>query len=108
MNRCNFVIHPTCAEGSPGSVIECMNQGLIPIVSREAAIDVDGFGILLDQCSIEEIVRVVRDVSQRPPEWCEDMSARTRDVAIAQFSETAFHRNMSEAIQHIVDWRRQK
>ena len=102
MDICNFVIHPTCAEGQPGSVIECMHHGLIPIVSREAHIDTDNYGITLNNCSIDEIVSVVRDLSQRSPEWCEEMSRRTRKAAVTEFSETVFLRNLRNAIQCMI------
>jgi glycosyltransferase involved in cell wall biosynthesis len=102
IDTCAFIIHPSCAEGQPGSVIDCMHQGLIPVVSRETGIDVDDFGIELKSCSVEEIIKIVRDLSQRSSEWCEEMSRRTRKAAIAKFSEKVFLHNMKEAIQHII------
>lgn len=102
VDKCAFVIHPSCAEGQPGSVVECMHQGLIPVVSQETTIDTDDFGITLDTCSIEEIVEVIQDLSQRSPEWCEEMSRRTRKAAVTEFSEAAFLRNMRDAIQCVI------
>jgi len=102
VDTCNFVIHPSCAEGQPGSTIECMHQGLIPVVSRENNIDTNDYGITLDTCDIAEIARVVSDLSQRPPEWCEEMSRRVRRVALSHFSEAAFLRNMRDAIQRVI------
>ena len=102
---CDFAIHPSCAEGQPGSVVECMHQGLIPVVSRETNIDTDEFGITLMDCSIEEIGKVVNNLSQRSPEWCEAMSRRTRKAALAEFSEDAFLRNMKAAIERIISER---
>jgi len=84
MNRCNCVILPSCAEGSCGGVIECMNQGLIPIVSRGATIDVDGFGVMLRNDSVEEIVRVVREVMEKPAKWHREHSIITRQAVICK------------------------
>ncbi len=102
VDTCNFAIYPSCAEGQPGSVVECIHQGVIPIVSRETNIDTNSYGITLNSCSIEEIVEVIRDLSQRPAEWHEEMSRRTRKAALARFSEAAFLRNMKAAIECII------
>jgi len=107
VDTCNFVILPSCAEGQPGSVVDCMHQGLIPVVSRESNIETSDYGVTLANCSIDEIIRVVSDLSQRPPEWCEQMSRRTRKIALADFSEVAFLRNMKYAIQNIINYKGQ-
>jgi len=102
MDRCNCVILPSCAEGSPGGVIECMNQGLIPIVSRGANVDVADFGIILQTDSVEEIVRVVRRVVAQPPQWHRRQSMETKQVVLRNFSEEAFCANMRVAIENII------
>jgi hypothetical protein len=82
--------------------VECMHQGLIPVVSRETTIDTSDYGVTLATSSIDEIIRVVSDLSQRPPEWCEQMSQRVRRVALSDFSEAAFLRNMKAAIECVM------
>lgn len=102
VNRCNYVISASCAEGQPGAVVECMHQGLIPVLSRETNIDTNEFGITLKTCSIEEIAELVNRLSQRPTEWCQEMSRRTRHAALTDFSESAFLLNMKRAIQRVI------
>jgi glycosyltransferase involved in cell wall biosynthesis len=102
INRCNFVILPSCSEGQPGSVVECMHKGLIPIVSREANIDTDDFGITLDNCSVETILRVVEEVSAKSPEWCRERSLRTRNTARQNYTTEKFLQNMKDAIEYII------
>lgn len=102
VDKCGFLIYPSCADGSPGAVVECMHQGLIPVLSRETGIGTGDYGITLDTCSIDEIVKLVRDLSRRPPRWCEQMSQGTRKVAVTEFSKTAFLGNMKNAIQAVI------
>lgn len=102
VNRCNFAIHPSCSDGCPRSVVECMNQGLIPVVSRESFIDTDDYGVVLSTCAIEEIIEVVLELSHRPAEWCQEMSQRARRAAVTKFSVPAYSQNMKDAIQYIV------
>ena len=103
MDRCNCVILPSCAEGSPGGVIECMNQGLIPIVSRGANVDVGDFGIMLQTDSIDEIVRVVHQVMAQSPQWHRERSMRTKQAVLRDFSEQAFCTNLRTAIENVTN-----
>ncbi len=66
MDKCAFTILPSCSEGSPGSVVECMQQGLVPIVSNEAHIDVADFGITLNKTNVETIKAAVEKSSEIP------------------------------------------
>jgi hypothetical protein len=105
LNRCNFLIYPSCSEGQPSPVIECMHKGLIPILSRESNIDTGEFGITLDTCSVEEILRVVQHVSRMSPEWCRERSLRTRGAATKHYTAEKFLENMKNAIRYIRDHR---
>lgn len=102
-DKCAFLIYPTCADGSPGAVIECMHQGIIPVLSREAAIDIGDYGVMLNDCSIKEVAKIVGDLSQRSAEWCQEMSRRTRKAALSGFSEENFLKNMKKAIRSAVE-----
>ncbi|MDK2831285.1 MAG: hypothetical protein PWQ75_1037 [Methanolobus sp.] len=101
IDKCNFIIFPSCSEGSAGSVVECMNQGLIPIVSRETRIDVSRFGVFLNECTIQEIKDKIEYVSALPASELREKSLLTRKVALNEYSEEAFIRNMKACIQKI-------
>jgi hypothetical protein len=102
MNTSNFVISPTCAEGQPGSIIECMAHGLIPILSKEANIDTKDFGIMLKENSIDEIKRVVGEVSQRSPEWYQVHADLTMKEVQNFYSPEYFLESMKNAIFSII------
>jgi len=68
--RCNWVILPTCAEGQPGSVIECMAYGLIPILPDAANIDLEDWGVRLPDADVGTIRSIVEQASQMPAEEC--------------------------------------
>ena len=105
MNTCNYVILPSCSEGQAHSVVECMNHGLIPVVSQACGLDVDDYGVLLDPCTIEEITRVVLRLSSLSPAQCKTMSVKARRAAVSDFSEHAFTKNIKNAIQDIIVYR---
>jgi glycosyltransferase involved in cell wall biosynthesis len=90
VKKCAYVIHPTCSDGQPGSVVQCMYSGLIPLVTREAGIDTEDFGITFADDNIEEIERVILEVSELPETWHREHSIRTRKVSEEKYSEEAF------------------
>jgi glycosyltransferase involved in cell wall biosynthesis len=76
-DRCLALIYPSCSEGGGGSVITCMQAGLIPLVSYESSVDVEDFGVILPGSSTEDIIQAVRAVSLLPVEECR---SRARDA----------------------------
>jgi glycosyltransferase involved in cell wall biosynthesis len=90
VKKCAFVIHPTCSEGQPGSVVQCMYSGLIPLVTKETGIDTEDFGITFEGDGLEEIERVILEVSRQPESWHRERSIRTRKVSEKKYSEDAF------------------
>ncbi len=65
-STCIGLVYPTASEGGGGSAISCMHMGLIPILSYEASVDTEAFGVILRENSIDEIRRVVSDLSGLP------------------------------------------
>lgn len=62
------LVYPSCSEGQAGSVVLTMHAGLIPIVSHESGVDVDDFGVILKENTVEEIKKTVREISALPTE----------------------------------------
>lgn len=105
VGKCNFVILPSCGEGQPGSVLDCMQYGLIPVVSKESNIDTADFGVTFEQCTVEEIAAVVQDLASRPLEWQRDKAACTREVTLTQYSRDTFYQNFRCSILQLLDER---
>jgi len=57
------LIYPSCAEGQAGSVVTCMQAGLIPVISYESGVDVHDYGIILADCSVDTIIQSIRKIS---------------------------------------------
>jgi len=64
--NCIGLIYPSCSEGGGGSALTCMHAGLIPIVTYETSIDVDDFGVVLRESTVEEIKSTIKDLSALP------------------------------------------
>ena len=59
-------IFTSCSESGAASVLETMVGGVLPIVTYEASVDVEDYGIFLKNSSIEEIKDGVRIVAAMP------------------------------------------
>ena len=68
LDNCLGIVYPSCAEGGGGSVIGCMQGGVIPVASYESSVDIADNGIVLRESSLvemrEEVVRL-SDLSSR-------------------------------------------
>lgn len=102
MRTCDFCILPSCSEGQSQSVVESMNQGLIPVVSRSAGVDVGDFGEWIDPCTIERIREIVQELANWPVDRCRTMSLKARDAVRGDYSEESFSANLQAALEALL------
>jgi len=102
MQKCCYVISASSGEGQPHSVIECMAYGLIPVVSVPNGIDVEDFGVMIEPCAIDHVSGLVATLANWDPERCLALSTHVRDVVAEKYSEAAFTRNVTAAIESIL------
>ena len=96
--RCAWVISATCSEGQPGSVLECMAHGLVPILPDEANIDVTDSGIRLDSCEPVAIRAAVLRAASLPEQDYMALRSRTMMEVQAKYSPTTFRTALKDAI----------
>lgn len=99
MQRCAFCILPSCSEGQSQSVLEAMNQGLIPLVSPQSGLDVQDFGVLIEPVTVDAICSLVHAVSTYSPDRCRELSALARQAALTTYSQEAFLQNFQAALE---------
>lgn len=73
-NSCVGLIYPSCAEGQAGAVINCLQAGMLPIISKESGVDVGDYGFILQENSISEIRNIATRVSHLPEDTIKQMS----------------------------------
>lgn len=102
-NSCVGLIYPSCAEGGGGGVIACMHAGLVPVLSYESSVDVEDFGVILKNCSVDEIKNTIRDVSDLPVEKLKDMARRTWKFARTHHIREKFAEEYRKTIIKIIN-----
>jgi glycosyltransferase involved in cell wall biosynthesis len=105
MDKCDFVVLPSCSEGSPGSVVDCMQHGLIPLVSHESGLDVKGYGRVLKTSSLTNLEKAINELSSAAESDLLVMSRNARRAALEDFSPAAFESNLKRYIKQIAESR---
>jgi len=99
--KCNVAIMPSCSEGSPGSIVESMIQGLIPIVSHESHIDVDDFGVLLKDNTVETIRETLINTSVLPIKELRKRSLAAQKTALSRHSKKSYEKSLLSVMRRI-------
>lgn len=105
---CLGTVYPSCSEGGGGSVITCLHAGLLPVVSREASVDVDeSFGTVLPESSVGAVQAAVRELAARPTETLAAMARRGWEHARRHHTRERFAAAYAEFARRLVDgsWR---
>ena len=86
------VIFASCAEGGGGSVILGMHAGLIPIVNKESSVDVEDFGILMPESTVETIKHSIMQLASLPIEELKTKAMSAWNYARAHHTREKFAR----------------
>jgi hypothetical protein len=79
-----------------------MHAGLVPIVSYESRVDVHDFGVILRDCSIEEIRNAIRRISDLPTQELKQMARKTWEFARANHTGETFANEYRKVISTIM------
>jgi len=102
IEKCAFIVSPSCSEGQAGSVVHGMNAGLIPLVTRETGVDVDEFGMTFVDDGIEEIEKLILQSASMPESELRERCRKTRAVAEVRHSEAAFMARWREILREVL------
>jgi len=60
-----FVIYPSASEGNSPAVITCMaNGGLIPLVTKNTDVDLNGYGLLINDLNVGAVIDAINQSQQ--------------------------------------------
>jgi glycosyltransferase involved in cell wall biosynthesis len=101
-NRCIGLIYPSCSEGQSGGVVTCLHAGLIPILSYESGVDVDDFGFILKDCSIENIKESIRMIASLSAQELKERARRAWEFARANHTREKFAEEYRKVVARIM------
>ncbi|MBP2655276.1 MAG: glycosyl transferase group 1 [Firmicutes bacterium] len=101
VQKCAYVIAPSCSEGISGSVLSAMSAGLIPLISRECGLEKCDAHIF-DNCSINTIAETVADFSCKDPNWIRAETFRALDTIHRRYSPCAYLLSIRAALEKLL------
>jgi len=99
--NCIGTIYPSCSEGGGGSVINCLHAGLIPIISYQSSVDINNFGFLLESCSVSDIKKAIKHVSNLSLGQLKQKSRETWDFARSHHTREKFAEEYKKFVLNI-------
>ncbi len=103
IKKCNYIIQPSAHEGMPGGVLDCMQYGLIPIVTPECNIDTKNFGFTLNSFQIEDINTIIQKILLETNENLLNRSKLSREEILKNYTEQIFLKDIKKHINSIVN-----
>jgi glycosyltransferase involved in cell wall biosynthesis len=97
------IIAPSATELGCGSVIAGMMNGLIPIVSEGADIDVSGFGVELGEDTVRCVRNAVVSLAESPAVDLAAFSEAARDASLERYGQERFLKTFRAAICDALD-----
>lgn len=98
-----FVIFPSCSEGGGSSVITCMAAGLIPIVTKEASVEIGDFGFLIDSSDVSSVVSAMRKAGSLNNEELIIRSEKAVMYAREKHSYEAYEQALRKSILEVIN-----
>ena len=103
INTCAFSIFPSCSEGEPGSVINTMYCGLIPVVPDTAGLQIKNFGIRIEDLSVEQIKQAIVSCARMDVNEVKERSLHCAKDTAETHSIEAYASKLKEALTDILN-----
>jgi glycosyltransferase involved in cell wall biosynthesis len=97
------VLFPSCSEGGGGAVISCMHAGLLPVVTRQASVDVEDFGVLIEADTVEGVRQAALDVARMAEPELRDRSRRGWEHVRRHHTREAFEARYRQVAHRLLD-----
>jgi glycosyltransferase involved in cell wall biosynthesis len=102
LDDCVALVYPSCSEGQAGAVVTCLHAGIIPVVSAESGVDVDGFGLVLPSCSVSDIQASVRTIAELSAPELRNWAQHAWETARAVYTRERYATRYREILEAIL------
>jgi len=101
--KCCFAIFPSCSEGGTPSILNVMgNGGLIPIITKECSIDINGFGFIIKTIDIEYISALIDKVLKLNSSKLKELSIQSGKFTNSYHLITNYKKELSKCLLSIL------
>lgn len=103
LQKCCFVILPSCSEVIPTSVINIAgNGGLIPILTKPASINADNLCIMAEEPNVRSIEQAIEQAKNISIDKLKDMSFKIGEKINSEYTLNNFVENFRKIIKKIL------
>jgi glycosyltransferase involved in cell wall biosynthesis len=99
--QCAFYISPTCAEGMQGGALNAMASGMIPVLHRQAGIDLPPGGIEIEENTVEHVAKAVEAALSIPEKKLPALSVNCEEMIQRSYTPAAFASRWREIIKTV-------
>lgn len=100
IDRCAYSLLFSCSEGSPGSVIESMEQGLIPVITKTSHLDIGSAGYVIDDVEDETISKMIEQAAGHSPKKVHSLARTSRNLITKKHRPEHFRRELKNILLH--------
>lgn len=102
VDKCAASILLSCSEGSPGSVIESMHQGLLPIVTKDSHIDVGDCGITIKKLSFSTLDKAVQKIVKMNANELKQLSKKSYTLMFKEYTVEKYEDKLKNIIRSVI------
>ncbi len=93
--KCGFVIMPSASEGTATSIITAMGLGaMIPIVTKECGVDIEDFGILIKDLTVEAVKESILKILELDDKEYENRCKKAQLNAYEKYTIDKYEKQM--------------
>jgi len=102
MKKTLFTVHAPHNSGIGTAFMGSMLLGLVPVGYVDLEGDLD-FAVLSSSWRIDDLIKVIKEASNKSPEWCKEAANKTIEYSKANWSVESFRRKFNEMIRTVDD-----
>lgn len=102
LERCSFILAPTCSEGQMTSLILGIGNGLLPLATKESGVDLPE-ELILKENSIFYLKNKIREVYSMKSDIYEEIIKKLQKKIKKQNSLDAFQKNFDKNLKYILE-----
>jgi glycosyltransferase involved in cell wall biosynthesis len=99
--RCSFGILASCSEGSPGSVAQMLQFGLIPVLTRESGFELPDAGLTIQEAHPEDVRELLLEACAWRGAGIADRRRNILDGTAGNYAPLAYRERLMTALRRI-------
>ncbi len=103
LQQCTFSLSPSCSEGGAAALLNTIgNGGLIPVATRETGVDIDPFGITIQELSPSSLAAALTEADALTEDMITERCRQALDWAKDRHSWAAYQRQLDLALNALL------